>query len=362
MARVDLHGIRKSFGAVDVIRSVDLSIREGEFLVLVGPSGCGKSTLLRCIAGLEKISAGEIMIGGQAMTHAGPAERGVAMVFQSYALYPHMTVAENIGFGLKIAGTGKKAIAARVREVAQLLRLDHLLARRPKELSGGQRQRVAIGRALARKPPIFLFDEPLSNLDASLRGEMRVELAKLHSALGNTMIYVTHDQVEAMTLADRIVVMRAGLIEQAGTPLDLFNNPANKFVAGFLGQPPMNFVRIENQTAAGDGLHLGLPGGRSVTLASQQTNANTRIVEIGIRPEDVTIVADGGDLAMTVDVVEHLGGETIAHGHLDDGQIFIARLPGQCALRADDLVSLALSRPRLMAFDTEGRNICFTSA
>lgn len=260
MASVELVNVSKSFGSVDVIRDVSLTITEGEFVVLVGPSGCGKSTLLRCIAGLEQVSSGQVLLDGADMTTADPVSRGVAMVFQSYALYPHMTVSENLGFGLKIARQSKAAIKKRVQEIATFLKLDDLLDRKPKELSGGQRQRVAIGRALAREPQIFLFDEPLSNLDASLRAEMRVELAKLHASLGNTMIYVTHDQVEAMTLADRMVILKDGAIEQIGSPLDLFNHPTNKFVAGFLGQPPMNFIQIESAKREGSSLEIEMLG------------------------------------------------------------------------------------------------------
>ncbi len=242
MAGLELKQVRKSYGAVDVVHGVDLTIQDGEFVVFVGPSGCGKSTLLRMIAGLEDISSGALSIGDQNMTKVAPADRGVAMVFQSYALYPHMSVEENMGFGLKINGFSKEEVRERVLAAARTLQLEPLLQRRPRQLSGGQRQRVAIGRAIVREPDVFLFDEPLSNLDAELRVQMRLEIAKLHQSLGTTMIYVTHDQVEAMTLADRIVVLRAGRIEQVGAPMELYEDPDNLFVAGFIGSPKMNFL------------------------------------------------------------------------------------------------------------------------
>ena len=358
MTTVEIRELRKSYGSLEIIRSADLAISSGEFVVLVGPSGCGKSTLLRCIAGLEPISGGTLAIDGEDMTAADPVKRGVAMVFQSYALYPHMTVAENIGFGLKIAGTPKPDIRARVIEVAKLLKLEALLDRKPKALSGGQRQRVAIGRALARNPRIFLFDEPLSNLDASLRGEMRVELAKLHAKLGNTMIYVTHDQVEAMTLADRMVVMRQGIIEQVGAPLELFNNPVNRFVAGFLGQPPMNFIRLASAAQDGQGVTGTLPGAGRVALdlPSLTVPSSLEGLELGVRPEDMT-VSDGGELSATVEVVEQLGGETIVYGRLADGQALTAKLAGQAGVRAGDRLSFTLAQERLQLFDATGRNL-----
>jgi ABC-type sugar transport system ATPase subunit len=359
VTHLELENINKSFGPIDVIHDVSLAIEDGEFVVLVGPSGCGKSTLLRCIAGLEPITAGKLLQDGVDITTATPVERGVAMVFQSYALYPHMTVAENIGFGLKIAGEKKAFIDERVREIAKLLKLEMLLSRKPRALSGGQRQRVAIGRALARKPKLFLFDEPLSNLDASLRAEMRVELAKLHSTLGNTMIYVTHDQVEGMTLADRIVIMNAGVVEQHGAPLELFNEPANKFVAGFLGQPPINFIKTRPAEAnAGDqALTVTLPGGVRLKVPFDgRPLAGPDIVEIGVRPEDVTISANGG-LKFAVDVVEQLGNETILYGHLPDGQSMTVRLSGQARFTAGDQIALDLAADRVIPFDGEGKNL-----
>ncbi|GGE61737.1 ABC transporter ATP-binding protein [Actibacterium pelagium] len=288
MADVRFTRFRKAFGSVEVIPELDLHVPDGSFTVLVGPSGCGKSTLLRSIAGLEEASSGAIEIGGEDVTHLDPAERGVAMVFQSYALYPHMTVRENIGFGLKLSGLPKEEIAARVEEAASTLQLTHLLERKPKALSGGQRQRVAIGRAIVRKPRVFLFDEPLSNLDASLRGQMRVELAELHSRLGATMVYVTHDQVEAMTLADQIVVLNGGKIEQVGAPMELYQKPKTPFVAGFIGSPTMNFVEGAPAKALGG-------------------------AKIGIRPEHIDITQGGGMWTGQLRHVEHLGGETLAY-------------------------------------------------
>ena len=357
MASVELKGIRKSFGSVEVIRDVSLKISEGEFVVLVGPSGCGKSTLLRCIAGLEPVSSGTLLLDGVDQTDADPITRGVAMVFQSYALYPHMTVGENIGFGLRIARESKAAIKKRVLEIATFLKLEALLNRKPRELSGGQRQRVAIGRALARKPRIFLFDEPLSNLDASLRAEMRVELAKLHRNLGNTMIYVTHDQVEAMTLADRMVILNAGKIEQEGPPLDLFNRPTNRFVASFLGQPPMNFIQIEGARRDGRNLSVDLPGGsRLEVIGDWGDMAGSADLELGIRPADVSVAAGSDGVPMEIDVVEHLGDETLLYGRLEDGQSMTVRLAGQPDYRAGQTLRLEVSADQFMVFDREGHN------
>jgi lactose/L-arabinose transport system ATP-binding protein len=313
MADVTLTKIKKSFGAVDVIHSVDLKINSGEFAVFVGPSGCGKSTLLRLVAGLEEATAGTLSIGGTDVTHVEPAERGVAMVFQSYALYPHMTVEENMGFGLKMTGHDAASIKARTDKAASILQLGPLLQRKPKQLSGGQRQRVAIGRAIVREPKVFLFDEPLSNLDAELRVQMRLEIAKLHQQLGATMIYVTHDQVEAMTLADKIVVLRAGHIEQVGSPLELYDNPDNLFVAGFIGSPKMNFLDAE---ADGAGVRLPQFGNVKVPLALKSAIPTGGKLKLGIRPEHF----DAGGavkLSIPIDVIEHLGGTSFAYGGND---------------------------------------------
>ena len=273
MGQVQLRGVRKSFGTVDVIRGIDLDVRDGEFLVFVGPSGCGKSTTLRMIAGLEDITAGEIAIDGVRANELHPADRGAAMVFQSYALYPHMTVAENMGFALKMAGVPRAERDEQVQRTAAKLRITELLQRLPKDLSGGQRQRVAIGRAIVRDPQVFLFDEPLSNLDAELRVHMRIEIARLHRELGSTIIYVTHDQVEAMTLADKIVVLRAGVVEQVGAPLELYDNPANTFVAGFIGSPKMNFMTVR-ASAVSEGMPSNVsPSIPATTISRRQATA-----------------------------------------------------------------------------------------
>ena len=354
MASVELQDVHKSYGSHAIITACNLRVEEGEFLVIVGPSGCGKSTLLRAIAGLEPLSSGRLLIDGRDMTRADPVARGVAMVFQSYALYPHMTVAQNIGFGLKIAGERKDRIEARVQEVAALLHLDDLLQRKPKALSGGQRQRVAIGRTLARKPRIFLFDEPLSNLDASLRAEMRVELAKLHRALGNTMVYVTHDQVEAMTLATRMVVMQNGRLEQVGTPLEVFNQPATRFVAGFLGQPPMNFIRVQCSPAPG-GLRLQLAGGYAWNTTAAPDAATAW--EAGIRPEDFRCTTESPCMELLVDVSEQLGSDTILHGALADGQGVTVRLQGQHRYQVGQPLRVVPDTARTLLFDAQGRRL-----
>jgi multiple sugar transport system ATP-binding protein len=315
MSAVRLSGAMKAFGPVEVLKGIDLDIADGEFVVFVGPSGCGKSTLLRAIAGLESLTAGSIEIGDRRVDGVPPSERGIAMVFQSYALYPHLTVRENMGFALKLAGRPKAAIAAAVAEAARILDIDHLLDRRPRDLSGGQRQRVAIGRAIVREPQVFLFDEPLSNLDAALRVRMRYEFAALHRTLGTTMIYVTHDQVEAMTLADRIVVLNGGEVEQVGTPAELYDEPATRFVAGFIGSPTMNLLPatlVENR-----------PGGAIVRLANGQEVATARDPDgrvagtpltLGVRPDHLSPTALGNRLSGTIRLVESLG--SVHHVHV----------------------------------------------
>ena len=319
MGEVQFKSVRKAFGGIGVIHDLDLSVPEGSFTVLVGPSGCGKSTILRLLAGLEDVSSGSIAIDGTDVTYKEPSERGIAMVFQSYALYPHMTVAENIGFGLTLAKRPKAEIRSRVEEAAKILQLEELLDRKPKQLSGGQRQRVAIGRAITRNPKVFLFDEPLSNLDASLRTQMRVELAELHAKIGATMIYVTHDQVEAMTMADRIVVLNAGKIEQVGPPMELYGSPATVFVAGFIGAPKMNLF---------EGLLAELNGCETY----------------GIRPEHISISTDAGDWKCRLRHVEHLGSDTIAYVDSDDyGQITV-RAPGSYSISSGDTVYLSPQR------------------
>lgn len=336
MAHLTLTGICKSYGAQPVLHDIDLDVPSGEFVVFVGPSGCGKSTLLRMIAGLESITAGELSVDGRRMNEVHAAKRGVAMVFQNYALYPHMTVRGNLSYGLKIAGTPVPQIAARVGEAAEMLQLTPFLDRRPGQLSGGQRQRVAIGRALVRDPRLFLFDEPLSNLDAALRTATRVEIARLKKSMpATTMIYVTHDQIEAMTLADRIVVMNQGRIEQVGSPLDLYHRPANRFVAGFIGSPAMNFLSPDDLTRATPGAF-----------------------EIGIRPEDLRLaLADQALLRGVVEHCERLGEVTIAHMRLPRGGALLAKLPGNAEITPRDEVFLTSDPDRLHRFDPQGKRI-----
>jgi lactose/L-arabinose transport system ATP-binding protein len=307
MSGVTLQHVIKRYGDAQVIHGVDLTVEDGEFCVFVGPSGCGKSTLLRMVAGLEETSEGTIRIGARDVTRADPSERGVAMVFQTYALYPHMTVAENMGFGLKMTGHPKDQIASKVREASRILKLDDYLARKPKALSGGQRQRVAIGRAIVRGPDVFLFDEPLSNLDAELRVEMRVEIARLHREIGATMIYVTHDQVEAMTLADKIVVLRAGRVEQVGRPLDLYHDPDNRFVAGFIGSPAMNFVGAVTENGAVSAPGLG-PASVPTSVALPGSGAK---VSLGLRPQHLALDTSGS--THRVEMTEALGGVSYIH-------------------------------------------------
>ena len=309
MATVQLRSLKKSYGKTEVLHGVDLAIEEGEFVALVGPSGCGKSTLLRMIAGLEDITAGELLLDGQVVNARSPKERNIAMVFQNYALYPHMSVRENIGLNLKIAGVGKSEVAARVDTVARLLSLEDLLERRPSQLSGGQRQRVAMGRAIVRNPAAFLFDEPLSNLDAKLRVQMRTEIKALHTKVRTTSIYVTHDQVEAMTLADRVVVMNKGRIEQQGAPIELYENPANLFVAGFIGSPAMNFMNGVARTEGG-AAWIELDGGARLDLAAQPGLVAGRQLVVGVRPEHLQLNAAGLPFAGKVDFVEPTGAQT----------------------------------------------------
>ena len=314
MADLKLNKVIKRFGDVQTIHGVDLDIKHGEFVVFVGPSGCGKSTLLRMIAGLETISDGEVIIDGLTVNDVSPSDRGIAMVFQSYALYPHMTVKENMSFGLRLAKKPKEEIELRVAEAARILKLEHLLDRLPKQLSGGQRQRVAIGRTIVRNPKVFLFDEPLSNLDAELRVQMRVEISKLHEQLGNTMVYVTHDQVEAMTMADKIVVLRDGRVEQVGAPLELYHNPVNQFVAGFIGSPRMNFINAKVLQMDGSKATLELTGGEQFTMTLDRPATVGDVLLMGIRPEHLEVDSTSDvNIPLKVDVVEALGGSTFAY-------------------------------------------------
>ena len=346
---IELRNIVKAYADVKVIHGIDLTINPGEFTVFVGPSGCGKSTLLRMIAGLEPITGGDLLIDGQRMNDIPAAKRGIAMVFQSYALYPHMDVYQNLAFGLETAKMPRAEIAQRVARAAEILKIEPLLKRKPKQLSGGQRQRVAIGRAIVREPRIFLFDEPLSNLDAELRVQMRVEIAKLHNDLGNTMIYVTHDQVEAMTMADKIVVLRAGVIEQAGAPLELYNNPKNLFVAGFIGSPKMNFL-----TASADGAGLKVAGN---TMALSRSVAGA--VTLGVRPEHITL-AEGSGIKLAdlrVDLVENLGGQTVVYATTADNQPINIVLEGQRPVALGSTVSAHIDPARLHLFNAAGEAI-----
>ncbi|MDR5752779.1 MULTISPECIES: sn-glycerol-3-phosphate ABC transporter ATP-binding protein UgpC [unclassified Caballeronia] len=320
MSAVHLQQIRKAFAGTEVLKDVDIEIVDREFMVFVGPSGCGKSTLLRTIAGLEECDSGQILIGGEDVTDLEPSQRGVAMVFQSYALYPHMSVYENIAFGLRMLKLPEAQIKQRVERAAQILQIGQLLERRPRALSGGQRQRVAIGRSIVREPKVFLFDEPLSNLDAALRVQMRLELIKLHKQLNATMIYVTHDQTEAMTMADRIVVLNHGKVEQIGSPLELYRTPRNRFVAGFIGSPKMNFIDVRVLRTDAAGVTIELPGGAPLTLPfTGHAVAAGEMLTLGIRPEHF-VESGGGDidsgLTGEVMVIEHLGGETLLHVRL----------------------------------------------
>jgi lactose/L-arabinose transport system ATP-binding protein len=351
MSGLKLRGVRKSFGSIEVIKGVDLDIASKEFVVFVGPSGCGKSTLLRMIAGLEGITAGEVHIGDTLVNDVDPSKRGIAMVFQTYALYPHMTVRENMGFALRFAGVPKPEIAKQVDEAARILELGPLMNRRPKELSGGQRQRVAIGRAIVRHPEVFLFDEPLSNLDAELRVHMRIEIARLHKELNTTIIYVTHDQVEAMTLADKIVVLRDGVIEQAGTPLDLYDDPDNLFVAGFIGSPKMNFIKGVMEDGA-----VRLPDYDNRKVPTSVKAANGMAVTVGIRPEHFK---SGGSasLPLTVELVEHLGGETYAYARHGTGDLLTIATNNARDVASGDAYEAKFDPASMLIFSTEGQRI-----
>lgn len=355
MADVTLTHITKSFGNTHVIRGVDLEINKGEFVVFVGPSGCGKSTLLRMVAGLEDITSGDLEIGGLRVNDLDPSKRGIAMVFQSYALYPHMTVRENMGFALRFAGVPKAEVATKVDAAAQVLGLGPLMDRKPKALSGGQRQRVAIGRAIVRDPKVFLFDEPLSNLDAELRVHMRIEIARLHRELGSTIIYVTHDQVEAMTLADKIVVLRAGKVEQVGAPLEVYDNPANTFVAGFIGSPKMNF--LDGVVRGVDGAHcqVELPGfgGKLVSLPiTGPAPAIRSEVTVGVRPEHFREDGDG-HLQLTIDMLEHLGGETFAYARAESGGLMVIKTEHGRGLRMGQAFDARFQTKLALLFDRQ---------
>ncbi len=338
MAYLELSNIQKSFGEAHIIKGVNLTIEKGEFIVFVGPSGCGKSTLLRLIAGLEDTNAGEIALDGRDITNEPSSQRDLAMVFQSYALYPHMSVYENMSFALKLAKVPKAEVDEKVKRAANILNLNDYLTRTPRELSGGQRQRVAIGRAIVRAPKVFLFDEPLSNLDAALRGQTRIEIAKLHRDLGATTIYVTHDQVEAMTLADRVVVLRDGLIEQVGTPLELYDKPANQFVAQFIGTPKMNMLAAEKLTA-----HIAIPQAATKGF-------------VGLRPESISLASEtAGDFVGTVELIEALGAETLVYVMTKWGELLVTRHNERTTARVGDLVGIKIDLQNAHFFDVDGR-------
>jgi multiple sugar transport system ATP-binding protein len=356
MAAVTLKNARKSFGDVHIIKGVDLEIKDGEFTVFVGPSGCGKSTLLRMIAGLEEFSFGSLQIGGAEMVDVESADRGVAMVFQSYALYPHMTVRDNIGFGLKMTGHSKQDIETRTKAAADMLQLGPMMDRKPSQLSGGQRQRVAIGRSIVRNPKVFLFDEPLSNLDAALRVQMRIEISKLHQDLGVTMIYVTHDQVEAMTMADRIVVLHGGIIEQVGSPLELYHRPDNMFVAGFIGSPKMNFLKGK-ATTSGKSINVTLSDGSKLSLPANGARASASgDVTVGIRPEHIQLVSKGG-IDATLRLAEYLGSETMFYASLKDGSDISVKADGLSKGVVGKGLSLAFPPEACHLFATDGKTI-----
>ena len=351
MADIVLDHVSKSFGKVRVIDDLSLTVQSGEFIVFLGPSGSGKSTLLRMIAGLETIDSGRLLIGGRECQTVAPGQRNVAMVFQNYALYPHMTVRENMVFGLRNIGMASDEIRRRVEEAARILEMDQLLDRRPSQLSGGQRQRVAIGRAIVKEPAAFLFDEPLSNLDAALRVRTRVELAELHHRIGTTMIYVTHDQTEAMTMADRIVVLNDCRIEQVGTPMEVYTAPASRFVAGFIGSPAMNFLPVE--VINSDGQALATLGDGS-TLRLPPDIAGRGRLDLGVRPENVGIVGEGGMTTGKVKVVEHLGDRTIVYVVLGDGTPVTAQTGGHSQVRAGEVVGLTFDVEGARLFGTDG--------
>jgi len=356
VAQVTLANANKLYGNVQVLFDVSLAAEDGEFVVFVGPSGCGKSTLLRIIAGLEDISGGAVHIGDRDVTQVPPSDRGVAMVFQSYALYPHMTARANMEFGLKVGGLSPQETAARVAEAARILQLEDYLDRKPGQLSGGQRQRVAIGRAIVKQPNVFLFDEPLSNLDAALRIQMRVELEHLHKTLGATMVYVTHDQVEAMTMADKIVVLNAGRVEQIGPPLELYHRPKTKFVAGFIGAPSMNFLPVSIEEAAGGTAVVRYGADTRLTVPRIQTDGLPgEGLTMGIRPEHMSISADGtGGIQAQVFVVEALGGESYIHADTQAGHRLVIKAGGDVAVRRGEQIEIRLDAGRCHLFEAGG--------
>jgi multiple sugar transport system ATP-binding protein len=355
LGQLYLNNVQKFYGDFEVLKSIKLEVKDGEFVVFVGPSGCGKSTLLRMIAGLDSTSSGDIVIDGERVNDKPPVERGIAMVFQSYALYPHMSVFENIAFPLRVEGLPEATIREKVGAVAKILQLEKRLEQKPGLLSGGQRQRVAIGRAIVREPKIFLFDEPLSNLDAALRSDMRIELSKLHGDLKATMIYVTHDQVEAMTMADRIVVLNAGQIAQVGAPLELYHKPQNLFVAGFIGNPKMNFVPVRCEAAGPEGITVSYEGQTVTIPVDPRANIVGRTLTLGIRPEHTAL--SGGDLKVTVtpSVIERLGINTVAYASLPSGEPYCALLSGSAPIHVDTPVTTGIRIADCHLFDEDGQ-------
>ncbi len=357
MAEIHLNKVSKSYGDVAVLHDIDWHIRDGEFVVIVGPSGCGKSTLLRMIAGLEKITQGEASIGNRVVNDLEPAERDIAMVFQNYALYPHMSVYNNMAYGLKIKGVPKDEIERRVNRTAEILEIGDYLKRSPRQLSGGQRQRVAMGRAIVREPSVFLFDEPLSNLDAKLRVQMRLEIKKLQERLGITSVYVTHDQVEAMTLGHRLMVLNGGHVEQLGTPIELYERPATAFVAGFIGSPSMNFLDAK---ISEDGKEVEFPGGNTLSLAQDFSKHANRPVNVGMRPEHLHVDDSNAEkTSHTVDVVEHLGADTLVHGTFGNGgSDLTVRLSGIRTIGQGEVLPLSIDPKNMHLFDPDdGRRL-----
>ena len=361
MAGVSLRNVVKRFGAMPVIHGASLDVADGEFVVFVGPSGCGKSTLLRMIAGLEDTTAGEISIGGKVVNDVEPADRGIAMVFQSYALYPHLTVEQNLSFGLRHTGNPKEDTSRRVKQAAEILRISELMARRPRQLSGGQRQRVAIGRAIVREPQVFLFDEPLSNLDAELRVQMRVEISRLHKELGTTMIYVTHDQIEAMTLADRIVVLRAGVIEQIGRPLDIYDDPDSQFVAGFVGSPRMNFLEARVVQSGGTAVTVELVnqhGARLAKTLAGKLPAEGEAVTMGVRPEHFLAAGQGDcDLTVSIDVAENLGSTSFYYANVAGGEEVVVQRETARTGQVADSMTVSIPADRAYLFNSTGNRL-----
>ncbi len=357
MSQLALKSLIKSFGDAQIIKGIDLDVNEGEFVVFVGPSGCGKSTLLRMIAGLESITSGEIEIAGKVVNELPPVKRGIAMVFQSYALYPHMSVFENIAFPLRVEKLPNDQVAERVGRAAKVLQLESRLQHRPGQLSGGQRQRVAIGRAIVRQPKIFLFDEPLSNLDAALRSEMRIELMELHKRLGSTMVYVTHDQIEAMTMADKIVVLNSGRIEQVGSPLELYHKPRNLFVAGFIGSPRMNFISGTCTEAADGKVTIALADGSAVTLQRNAPQLKGKAVTIGVRPEHIGLGAGEISFSITPRIVEELGIHTIIYSSVPGSDAFTVLIEGETSVSDSEAVTVGFAASAAHLFDADGNAV-----